>query len=225
MAVGYGAAVAGWLYIYLAVQARRRHGEALVAVREAQLQALTAQLNPHFLFNCLNSIRALIVERPADAAAMVTGLADLLRYSLSADRRRTVTLAEELAIVDEYVNLERMRFEDRLRTDRTVDPAALTARVPPMLVQTLIENAVKHGIASSTTGGTVHLRVKIENRTLEIEVTNTGAFKTPVNAEGRGLRNAADRLRLIYGAAASLTVRGTSEHAIASLSIPLEAAP
>jgi len=222
MTVGYSTALSGWIYIYFAVHASRRHHEMRAAMHEAQLQALTAQLNPHFLFNCLNSIRALIMERPAQAASMVTGLADLLRYSLAADRRQTVPLAEELAVVDDYISLERMRFEDRLRTEWTVAPAALTARLPPMLVQTLVENAVKHGIADSKAGGSVSLRATVEGERLEIEVTNTGAFKAPTDGNGRGLRNAAERLRLIYGVSASLNVRASGGGTVASLSLPLE---
>src|SRR6185436_13909743 len=109
----------GWLMIYFALHARKqrdaRELELTLDARNAQLDMLRAQVNPHFLFNCLNSLRALITENPERAAAMVTSLSDLLRYSLQSDRTHTVSLAEELAIVDEYVSLERVRFEDRLR--------------------------------------------------------------------------------------------------------------
>ena len=138
----------GWLMIYFALHARRqrdaRELELTLDARNAQLDMLRAQVNPHFLFNCLNSVRALIAENPTRAASMVTSLSDLLRYSLQSDRKHTVSLAEELAIVDEYVSLERVRFEDRLLFERTLDPGSLEARVPPMLVQTLVEDAVKH---------------------------------------------------------------------------------
>ncbi len=225
MTLGYAWAFAGWLFIYFSVQSRRRHHEARAEAREAQLQALTAQLNPHFLFNCLNSIRALIVENPSRAASMVTGLADLLRYSLSSDRQHTVTLAQELDIVDEYINLERVRFEERLRTEQAIDPAALTARVPPMLVQTLVENAVKHGIGDSPAGGFVHIRAGLSGQRVEIAVTNSGAFKPAIGGGGRGLRNATERLRLIYGHAASLTIDGSADRTIVSFSLPLETTP
>ena len=115
MVFGYSLGFGMWSAIYFGVQARRRQGEILTASRDAQLQALKAQLNPHFLFNSLNSLRSLIPEDPHRAATMVTGFSDLLRYSLASDRHHTVTLAQELAIVDEYINLERMRFDERLR--------------------------------------------------------------------------------------------------------------
>src|SRR5262245_52375117 len=150
-------AFSGWLLIYFAVHARRqrdaRELELTLDARNAQLDLLRAQVNPHFLFNCLNSVRALITENPERASSMVTSLSDLLRYSLQSERTHTVRLADELAIVDEYVSLERVRFEDRLRFERTLDPAALDAHIPLMLVQTLVENAVKHGIADLPQGG------------------------------------------------------------------------
>ena len=93
--------------------------------RDAQLRALRAQLNPHFLFNCLNSVRSLIAEDPQRAASMITGLAEILRYSLASDREDTVSLADELDVIDEYVGLERMRFEERLQVERAIEPAAL----------------------------------------------------------------------------------------------------
>ena len=217
MTIGYSLGFGTWSAIYFGVQARRRQGEILTASREAQLQALKAQLNPHFLFNCLNSVRALITEDPVRAATMVTGLSDLLRYSLVSDRHHTVTLAEELAIVDEYIKLERMRFDERLRTAHTIAPEALKARVPPMLVQTLVENAVKHGISNSVAGGLIELRAAVVGDRVEISVTNTGAFKPAVDGRGEGLRNAKERLRLLYGGAASLTVAASGAQTVASV--------
>ncbi len=222
MTAGYGWAFVGWFVIYNSIQGRRRHHEARAAARDAQLQALAAQLNPHFLFNCLNSVRALIVENPARAASMVTGLADLLRYALSSDRQRTVNLAQELEIVDEYLNLERVRFEERLRVERAIDPAALSARLPPMLVQTLVENAVKHGVAVSAAGGVVRVRAEVNGQRVDIAITNTGGFRPAPDGQGRGLRNATERLRLLYGQEASLRVEGSSESTTVSLSLPLE---
>src|SRR5262245_15860684 len=174
-------AFAGWLLIYFAVHARRqrdaRELELALDARNAQLDLLRAQINPHFLFNCLNSLRALIPGDPQRAASMVTSLSDLLRYSLQSDRTRTVSLAEELAIVDEYVALERVRFEARLRFERVLDPASLEVRVPPMLVQTLVENAVKHGIADLPEGGIVRVRADVATRRMTISVSNTGLMR------------------------------------------------
>jgi hypothetical protein len=219
-------AFGGWLLIYATVHTRRRHDarafELTLNARDAQLQLLRAQLNPHFLFNCLNSLRGLISENPERASAMVTSLSDLLRYSLRSDRAHTVPLAEEMTIVHEYISLERVRFEERLRFDTDVDPSALRVGVPPMLVQTLVENAVKHGIAERTDGGVVRLRAAVSGRRMSISVTNTGLMRAPMNENGHGLRNTIDRLRILYGDEASLTLTDASGQTVASVSIPLE---
>jgi histidine kinase len=219
-------AFGGWLLIYATVHTRRRHDarafELTINARDAQLQLLRAQLNPHFLFNCLNSLRGLISENPERASAMVTSLSDLLRYSLRSDRAHIVPLAEEMEIVNEYISLERVRFEERLRFDTDVDPAALAAAVPPMLVQTLVENAVKHGIADRTDGGVVRLRAEVCGRRMAISVTNTGLMRAPMNENGHGLRNTIDRLRILYGDDVSLTLTDASGQTVASVSIPLE---
>ena len=221
---GFAWALTGWLFIYFAVHARRRHDQLELVARDAQLRSLRAQLNPHFLFNCLNSLRGLIVENPDGAASMVTGLAEILRYSLASDRKDTVTLAEEIHVIDEYVNLERVRFEERLRVEQAIEPAALDARVPPMLVQTLVENAVKHGISGLPHGGFVRLDARVRDGRVEIVVTNSGRFKPPTNDAGYGLRNASERLRLLYGDAASLIVKEIDGNTVATLTIPREIA-
>jgi two-component system, LytTR family, sensor kinase len=219
-------AFSGWLLIYFAVHARRqrdaRELELTLDARNAQLDLLRAQVNPHFLFNCLNSLRALISEDPERASSMLTSLSDLLRYSLQAERTHTVSLAEELAIVDDYVSLERVRFEDRLRFERVLDPGALETRVPPMLVQTLVENAVKHGIADLPNGGLVRMRAHMTGRRMTIAVSNTGTLRVPHNADGHGLRNTMDRLRLLYGDQASLTLTDVSGETVATVTLPLE---
>jgi LytS/YehU family sensor histidine kinase len=221
-------AFAGWLLIYFAVHARRqrdaRELELTLDARNAQLDLLRAQVNPHFLFNCLNSVRALITENPERASSMVTSLSDLLRYSLQSERTHTVSLADELAIVEEYVSLERVRFEDRLRFERTLDPAALDAHIPPMLVQTLVENAVKHGIAALPQGGLVRVRADVSGRRMTIRVSNTGGMPIAYNAAGHGLHNTMERLRLLYGDRASFSLTDVSGDTVATVTLPLEPA-
>jgi hypothetical protein len=215
-------AFTGWLVIYYVVHVRRRRDalqlELTVVARDAELQSLRAQLNPHFLFNCLNSLRHLIVVNPERATSMVTGLAELLRYALVSDQKDTVSLAEELTIVDEYLELERVRLEQRLHVERQVEPSALRAKVPPMIVQTLVDNAIKHGIAELAEGGTIRIDARLIGQDLRLVVTNTGAFKP--TREGYGLRNATDRLRLLYGTGASLDVRDLNGHTEATLTVP-----
>jgi len=220
-------AFGGWFLIYFTVHARRRQDarelELALDARNAQLALLRAQLNPHFLFNCLNSVRGLVTERPERAVAMITSLADLLRYSLNSDRRELVTLAEELTIIDEYVSLERMRFEERLRVERAVEPAALQVRVPPMLVHTLVENAIKHGIAERSAGGVVRLEAAVNGDRVTISVTNTGRLDAPINEGGRGLRNTMERLQLMYGDRAAFTLTDRTGDTVATVTMPLHA--
>jgi LytS/YehU family sensor histidine kinase len=148
--------------------------ELTVLAREAQLNALRAQLNPHFLFNCLELAPGAIVQDHARAVSMVTGLGDLLRYALASDRRQLVPLSEELAIVDQYLDLEKIRFEERLTFERVVDTAALGVSVPPMLLQTLVDNAVKHGIATLPQGGVVRITARVEAAHLALAVAIRG---------------------------------------------------
>jgi sensor histidine kinase YesM len=216
-------AFAGWLVIYFAVHGRRRREalqlELAVVSRDAQLRTLRTQVNPHFLFNSLTSLRHLIVTNPDRAVTMVTGLADLLRYSLASDREDTVPLSDELAIVDEYLGLEQIRFEERLRVERAIEPAALTARVPPMLVQSLVDNAIKHGIATLARGGVVRLSARVTGTAVDLTVANSGVFSGD-RAGGYGLANARERLRLLYDGAASLTLRQDGDMTVADVHIP-----
>lgn len=229
IAAGFAMAFSGWLTIYFAVQARRRRDalqlQLTVVARDAQLQSLRAQINPHFLFNCLNSLRHLIVTQPARAEVMVTGLAELLRYSLASDRTDSVTLADELRIVDEYLALERVRLDERLTVQREVAPEALRARIPPMLIQALVDNAIKHGIAELPGGGIVRIAARADSGRVEILVANTGRMQLKVNAVaedgGRGLANIRERLRLIYGDAATFSLQETGGLVEARLALPM----
>jgi LytS/YehU family sensor histidine kinase len=203
-----------WLAIYLAVHAAEhaRHAELErwkleAAAQAAELRFLKAQLQPHFLFNCLNSVRALITEDPARAQKVVTRLSTLLRYALTARGPETVPLERELQVVRDYLDLEGVRLEERLRVREDVEPAALTVPVPAMLVQTLVENAIKHGVSQAPEGGEVAVRAHVRDGALLLEVANTPA---PARAgaapegSGVGLHNASERLRLLCGAGASL---------------------
>ena len=199
-----------WLAIYLGVLSVRRRRAAEVnalraelAARESKLRSLQQQLNPHFLFNCLNSLRGMIDEDRGRAQQMVTRLAELLRASLRQDECSAIPLEEELATVDAYLELESVRLEERLRIRREIEPEARGALTPPMLVQGLVENALKHGIAQLPLGGELLLRVAREGEALRLEVGNTGRLRMQ-QGNGIGLRNARERLRLLYGERASV---------------------
>ncbi len=201
-----------WTILYLTIttlrhsrEAQRNEMQMKLALSDAELRALEAQLNPHFLFNCLNSIRGMISEDPVQAQDMVTRLANILRYNLQKDRRHTVPLESELEAVSDYLALESIRFEDRLRVHLEVDEAVRQTAVPPMLLGTLVENAIKHGVEEVPSGGDLYIRAVLEGGALRIEVENTGSLRDPRPGSTQiGLTNARERLRILYGEQASL---------------------
>lgn len=192
--VNWSGLFALWLALYVGVKAYQRTRAAEAAARTAQLDTLKAQLNPHFLFNALNSIRALIAEDPARAQTAVTELSELLRHNLQTPAAHLVPLDRELEAVRHYLRLEQIRYEERLRVDEQIAAEALPARIPPMLLQTLVENAIKHGIARTPAGGVLGIHADLRNGRLRIVVTNPGALG---NGSGIGLTNARKRLTLL----------------------------
>jgi sensor histidine kinase YesM len=192
------------------------------AVKEAELRALKSQMNPHFIFNCLNNIRGLIVEDPERAQTVVTQLASILRYSLQAGDTETVTLEEELQTVSDYLALEAVRLEERLQVKMDIDPASLKISVPAMLVQTLVENGIKYGVATLPRGGEISLKSQVDSTALKIQITNSGQFNDASNGNGVGLKNSRQRLKLLFGEAASVTVQNASSDSVtAKIEIPI----
>jgi len=183
--------------------------QLMTSVKEAELRALKSQVNPHFIFNSLNSLRALIDEDPARARKSVTQLANLLRYSLQSGQLETVPFEDELGVVNDYLALEQVRHEERLRLRLDVAPEALRLPIPPMLLQTLVENAVKYGISPRSEGGEIAIVARNEGGALRIQVYNPGEIPADGrgSSTGMGLRNAAERLRLIFGETATLRIR------------------
>ena len=194
----------------------RREQEIAKLATEAELRALRAQINPHFLFNALTTIGYLIQTTPSRALETLMRLTSLLRGVLRSEGEFT-TLGRELDIVESYLDIEHARFEQRLRIRIDVPPGLKAVRVPPLLLQPLVENAVKHGIAPLRDGGEVVVSARLLPRmhgraSLTLTVRDTGAGTTPLNLEHRqrdgvGLRNVERRLACQYGAAASLTIR------------------
>jgi hypothetical protein len=203
----------GWIGFYFAITFYRNYRDGLMerlrlaaALKEAEVRALKAQLNPHFLFNSLNSLRALIpseLERPREA---VTRLADLLRASLTVGQQATVPLERELETVDNFLALEQLRYAARLRVSRRIASAAREWPVPPFLVQSLVENAVKYGIAPREDGGEISLTAELHGDVLHLGVTNPGRIAGNGDSTGLGLKNARTRLHHLFGPAAQLTV-------------------
>jgi hypothetical protein len=218
-----------WLAIYFAAIGAREHRSARLkqselarALQSAELRLLKSQLNPHFLFNALNTVRSLIADNPARAQDAVTRLANTLRYTLASRQDELVTLAQELDTVADYLELESMRFEDRLRIESDVSADAAGVHIPVMLLQTLVENAIKHGIAELPSGGLLRISAVLQNEMLIVEVENPRSLAPTLTAhEGVGLRNAHDRLKLLFGARASLDLDlSKAAVAVARLRIP-----
>ena len=179
-------------------ESERRALGSQVAAREAELRALRAQLNPHFLFNSLNSINALIGPEPEGARRMCESLGDFLRKTLSLGARERVTLSEELALVERYLSIEHVRFGERLAVEYAIEPAAECCVVPPLLLQPLVENAIKHGIAERIEGGTVRLSATRRDGWLTVSVENEVDADAPSRAgEGVGLENVRRRLEAL----------------------------
>lgn len=204
-----------WTAMYGAIhefrQRRRREVQGLrmeVATQQAQLRSLRAQLNPHFLFNCLNGLREMILEDGQRAQRMVEQLSALLRYSLRTNHAELVPFAQEVGAVKEYLALEMIRFEQRLQVRWNIAVEACGAPVPPMLLQSLVENALKHGIACRPQGGEIVISADVQRGELQLEVQNTGTIGNTA-ADGVGLRNARQRLDLLYGAGAKLALEDT----------------
>lgn len=228
LAVGWTSTMCLWSAAYFAVhyveRIRQLEIERLqlaVVAKDAQLQGLVAQLQPHFLFNCLNSVRGLIAEDPAKAQATVTQLSDLLRYALQATKSSTVSLETELEMVRTYLALETVRFEERLRSELDIAGDALALPVPAMLVQSLVENGVKHGIERVRGGGTIRVVARRDDRALRIAVESPGALAASPASTQIGLANARERLRLLYGGGATLELCERAHGVVAEVAIPL----
>ncbi len=190
--------------------------------KDIELNKLKSQLNPHFMFNSMNSIRALIDEDPGKAKEAVTKLSNILRNTLLMNKNKEILLEEELSIVKDYLDLEHIRYEERLQYNFEVEPESLKIKVPPLIVQTQVENAIKHGISKLSKGGKVSVTSHIKNNNLSIEIKNTGTIGLEKPETGFGLVNSKQRLDLLYGAKASIEITNTDqEEVLVRINIPL----
>lgn len=204
--LSWGKAMLAWVLSYTVYhyveQTRNAEIEKILlktSIRETEAKVLRSQLNPHFVFNALNSIRALVYENPDKAQQGITQLSNLLRNSLLADRRKTVELREEIKTVEDYLALEKVRYEERLNFRIELDPRTLFWQVPPMMLQTLVENAIKHGVSKAVGGGFVEVKSAVIADKLRITIRNTGVLGDKEASGGFGLVNTAQRLHLLYG--------------------------
>jgi hypothetical protein len=180
------------------------------SVKEIELNNLKSQLNPHFIFNALNSIRALVDENPAKSKIAINQLSSILRNSLVTEKRGLTSFDEELKLVKDYLGLESIRFEERLKTEFDLDPESKDFLVPPLMIQTLVENGIKHGISKLTEGGVVQIKTRVDGDHLKIHIRNSGKFVAKNGHQkeggGLGLENTKQRLKLIYGDDASFRI-------------------
>lgn len=192
-------------------------------VSQAELRALQAQINPHFLFNSLNTLYGTITRSNAEARRLVLNLADIFRYSLKTERP-LISVEEELKIVKAYLEIEELRLGPKLRSELEIDVEALTAPIPVLSIQPLVENAVKHGVAAGAGEGFVHLQVECEFDRIAVRVTNSGEWKHQDSAgygSGIGLANVRRRLRLCYGDEADVEVTVANGVTIVGFAIPV----
>ena len=189
-------------YVLLALEATK---EAALLARDAELRALKSQINPHFLFNCLNSISALTTSDPKRAREMCVRLSEFLRNTLGLGERESISWKEELELARTYLEVERVRFGARLQVDMDVEDSCSECRVPALVLQPLVENAIKHGIATLVDGGVVRLESRVKSGRLEVSVENEFDPEAPApRRSGLGLRNLRDRLRTRFGGTAEV---------------------
>ncbi|MDA8017697.1 MAG: histidine kinase [Thermoanaerobaculia bacterium] len=213
-------------YLFLALeqsrQAETRAFEARILAREAELQALRAQVDPHFLFNSLNSIAGLVGTEPKGARRMCARLAAFLRRTMQLGAEHRIALDDELALAEDYLSVEKVRFGDRLDVRREIDEETRRLRVPPLVLQPLVENSVRHGIAQLVEGGHVRLRAERRGERLRLEVRNDCDAERRAKPGGVGLDNVARRLRAAWGDEARLEVQDSGDEYSVRLTMPVE---
>ena len=221
-----------WSALYFAYQFLQKNRQVEIekwklqaSVKDAELSALKSQVNPHFIFNSLNNIRSLVAEDTEKARDSITHLSELLRFSVQFDQYEKANLEKEIEVVKDYLELESIQLEERLSFKFELDEESLDMPIPPMSIQTLVENAIKHSINNLPNGGEICVESELTNHYLNIYVKNTGQLKEdkdPKKRKGIGIKNARERLRLLYGENASLTVENLNENMVcATIKIPL----
>ena len=218
-----------WAVVYVVIMHLQTHNrlqseqqQMLLKLKEAELNNLSGQLNPHFLFNGLNNIRALINEAPGKARHMLTELSDLLRYSLGAPKHQLTPLHLELDMVRACVQLAQIQYEERLNYDEHIATGLDDVQVPPLMIQLLVENAIRHGIDHHIGPGRLSLSVTTLDDHLRVVVTNPGSLsEQPSNSSGIGLSNIRKRLALLFGDDQSFALQQQGDEVMATLTLPL----
>jgi len=211
-----------WHYIEFANAEALKKVKLETLIKELELKTIKSQINPHFIFNALNSIRALVDEDPQRARKAITELSNILRSSIQVDKVEITSLKKEIAIVKDYLALEYIRFADRLNVEYQIEDASLEYAIPPMMLQTLVENAIKHGLSKQPGDCLIKIIAKIEGSKLNLMVQNTGILQTTEN-DGFGLQSTRDRLNILYRGEAEFNIyQCTPNQVTAKLIIPIQ---
>ncbi len=209
-------------YYQKEIETAQQNAELSIIAKQAQLDNLSEQLNPHFLFNSLNSIKSLVIENPKTARRAIDLLSDILRSSLYEKDASFISIKEELGLVKDYVELEKVRFEERLNMIITMDDVIEGYMILPLSIQLLIENAIKHGVDKRIQGGSIMLSIVEKDEKLKIEVQNPGQIVDHGAETGIGIKNLTKRLLLQYNGEASFTLKNETEDLVtATLIIPI----
>jgi sensor histidine kinase YesM len=210
-----------WTSLYYAFHYFERYNLSLkyeVANNRMELDRLKSQLNPHFIFNALNSIRALVDEDPSRSKIAINHLSNILRSSLSADKKELILFKDEMETVEAYLAMETIRFEERLNSNVEISPETTTVLVPPLMLQTLVENGIKHGISKLKKGGVLSVKAFIDQKYLNVEIRNSGQLNPKVIEEGGyGIKNTIQRLKIIYKNKAEFNIRNESKNIVLTL--------
>jgi two-component system, LytTR family, sensor kinase len=214
-----------WSVLYFIYNYFERYNKSLkyeTSVKEIELNNLKSQLNPHFIFNALNSIRALVDENPQKSKQAINQLSNILRGSLTTEKRGLTKFDDEMKMVKDYLGLESIRFEERLNTEFDIAPGSSDFLVPPLMIQTLVENGVKHGISKLTQGGLIQVTTQIIDDELKIRIRNSGHYVNGTEKYvGLGLSNTIQRLKLLYGDAARFSIANENDNfVLTEISIP-----
>ncbi|MGH1387644.1 sensor histidine kinase [Kordia sp.] len=217
-----------WILVYIAIKSVARMQRIKMdrlrleaSLKESQLNTLKGQLNPHFMFNSLNNIRGLMLEDVDKSREMLTRLSEMLRYSLNMNKVDAIQIGQELQVVENYVALSKIQLEDRLQYEQEIDESLLQVKIPPMILQMLVENGIKHGVSMQKNGGKIKLIVTDNNQEIILQVNNTGTLKTGSDSTKIGVDNIKKRLELLYGENATFTLKEVENEVHAIIKIPV----
>ena len=215
-----------WTLFYFLFHYFERYNQSLkyeATMHEVELAHLKSQLNPHFIFNALNSIRALVDENPVKSKTAITQLSNILRKSLVGEKEKLAKFEDELKTVKDYLSLESTRYEERLTTKFDIHSSSDEFLVPPLMLQTLVENGIKHGISNLKAGGIIKLTTFVEDELLHIQIRNSGQLDIkPQNSSGFGIKNTKQRLKLLYGDKAGFKIFNENDHTVLTVvTIPI----